>query len=142
MIIHHWTCLWDDTPSGDVYHACWKITNMERDCLFWGEGSGGEQAVGGISGEKTFQKEKVCLVVGYPGYHYHCALEISIYLVYITCFEKKTRLMPGNCFLKTCSFKSNVTPPKTNIHIKNDGLEDVSPFKHGYFGYLCYFSGV
>ena len=33
--------------------------------------------------------------------------------------------MPGNCFLKTCSFKSNVTPPKTNIHTKNDGLEDV-----------------
>ena len=26
------------------------------------------------------------------------------------------------------------TPPKTNIDTKNDGLEDVSPFKHGYFG--------
>ena len=26
------------------------------------------------------------------------------------------------------------TPPKTNIDSKNDGLENVSPFKHGYFG--------
>ena len=25
-------------------------------------------------------------------------------------------------------------PLKTNIDTKNDGLEDVSPFKHGYFG--------
>lgn len=38
--MNHWTCLWDDTPSGDVYHACWKITNMERDCLFGGRGVG------------------------------------------------------------------------------------------------------
>jgi len=79
-------------------------------------------------------------MVGYLGYHYHCTLEICIYLVYITCFPM-SRLMPGNCFSKTCIFKSNVTPPKTNIHTKNDGLEDVSPFKHDYFGYLCYFSG-
>ena len=52
--------------------------------------------------------------------------------------------MPGNCFLKTCSFKSNVTPPKTNIHTKNDGLEDVSPFKHGYIFWvsMLLFGGV
>ena len=30
-----------------------------------------------------------------------------------------------------------ITPPKTNMDTLNDGLEDVSPFKHGYFGYLC-----
>ena len=29
----------------------------------------------------------------------------------------------------------NVTPPKTNT--QNDGLENVCPFKYGYFGYLC-----
>ena len=29
------------------------------------------------------------------------------------------------------------TPPKSNIDTKNDCLENVSPFKHGYFGYLC-----
>ena len=29
------------------------------------------------------------------------------------------------------------TPPKSNIDTKNDGLENASPFKHGYFGYLC-----
>ena len=28
------------------------------------------------------------------------------------------------------------TPPKSNIDTKNDGLENVSRFKHGYFGYL------
>jgi len=27
-----------------------------------------------------------------------------------------------------------VTPQKTKIDTKNDALEDVSPFKHGYFG--------
>ena len=26
---------------------------------------------------------------------------------------------------------------KSNIDTKNDGLENVSPFKHGYFGYPC-----
>ena len=26
-----------------------------------------------------------------------------------------------------------ITPRKTNIDTKNDGLEDVSPFKHAYF---------
>ena len=34
------------------------------------------------------------------------------------------------------------TPPKTNIDTQNDGLEKVIPFKHGYFGYPCPFSGV
>ena len=29
---------------------------------------------------------------------------------------------------------SPITPPKTNIDTKNDGLEYVSPFKHNYFG--------
>ena len=29
------------------------------------------------------------------------------------------------------------TPPKINIDTKNDGLENVSPFRYGYFGYLC-----
>ena len=29
------------------------------------------------------------------------------------------------------------TPPKSNIDTNNDGLENVYPFKHGYFGYLC-----
>ena len=28
------------------------------------------------------------------------------------------------------------TLPRTNIDTKNDGLENVSPFKNGYFGYL------
>ena len=27
------------------------------------------------------------------------------------------------------------TPPETNINTKDDGLEDVSQLKHGYFGY-------
>ena len=29
-----------------------------------------------------------------------------------------------------------ITPPKSNIDTQNDGFLDVSPFKHGYFGYL------
>ena len=29
------------------------------------------------------------------------------------------------------------TPPKTNLDTKNDGLEDVFSFKHGYLGYPC-----
>ncbi len=32
---------------------------------------------------------------------------------------------------------TNRTLPKPNMDTKNDGLENVSPFKHGYFGYLC-----
>ena len=31
---------------------------------------------------------------------------------------------------------SMFTAPKSNIDTKNDGLENVSPFKHGNFGYL------
>ena len=31
--------------------------------------------------------------------------------------------------------------PKLNIDTKNNCLEKVSPFKHGYFGYLCEISG-
>ena len=31
------------------------------------------------------------------------------------------------------------TPPKFNIDTKNDGLENVCPFKYGYFGYPCFF---
>ena len=34
----------------------------------------------------------------------------------------------------TCLWLVFVTPLKANIDTKNDGLEDVSPFKHGYFG--------
>ena len=30
------------------------------------------------------------------------------------------------------------TPPISNIDTKNDGVENVSPFKHGYFGYSIY----
>ena len=33
-------------------------------------------------------------------------------------------------------------PPKSNIDTKNDGFQNVSPFKYGYFGYLCSISGV
>ena len=33
------------------------------------------------------------------------------------------------------------TPPKTNMDIQNDGLENVSPFKHGYFGIYVRFQG-
>ena len=29
------------------------------------------------------------------------------------------------------------TPPKSNIDTKNDVVFNVSPFKYGYFGYLC-----
>ena len=29
------------------------------------------------------------------------------------------------------------TPQKTNIDTKNNGVEDVSPFRYGYFGYPC-----
>ena len=29
------------------------------------------------------------------------------------------------------------TPPKSNTDTQNDGFLDVSPFKHGYFWYLC-----
>ena len=32
---------------------------------------------------------------------------------------------------------SKITPPKSNIDTKNDGFENESPFKHGYFGYPC-----
>ena len=28
----------------------------------------------------------------------------------------------------------NLHPPKTNIDTQNDGLENLPPFKHGYFG--------
>ena len=33
-------------------------------------------------------------------------------------------------------------PPKSNIDTQNDGLENVTPLKHCYFWYLCWFSGV
>ena len=33
------------------------------------------------------------------------------------------------------------TPPKTNMDTKNDGLENVSHFEYGHFGYLCWISG-
>ena len=29
------------------------------------------------------------------------------------------------------------TPPKTNMDTQNDGLEKVTPFEYGHFGYLC-----
>ena len=29
------------------------------------------------------------------------------------------------------------TPLKTKMDTQNDGLEKVTPFKYGYFGYLC-----
>ena len=35
-----------------------------------------------------------------------------------------------------------VTPPKLNIDTKNDGLENGSPFKHGYFRYLVSMSNL
>ena len=31
----------------------------------------------------------------------------------------------------------NIAPAKSNIDTKNDCLENVSSFKHGYFGYPC-----
>lgn len=31
-----------------------------------------------------------------------------------------------------------VTPPKIDLDIKNDGVEHVSPLKHGYFRYYLY----
>lgn len=31
----------------------------------------------------------------------------------------------------------NPVDPKSNIDTKSDGLENVSPFKHYHFGYLC-----
>ena len=34
------------------------------------------------------------------------------------------------------------TPQKSNIDTKHDGLESVSPFKHGYLGYPRVFGGV
>ena len=30
-----------------------------------------------------------------------------------------------------------ITPRKTNMDTQNDGLEEVSPFKHGNCWYLC-----
>ena len=30
-----------------------------------------------------------------------------------------------------------ITPPKTNMDTQNDGLEEVTPFKHGNSWYLC-----
>ena len=37
--------------------------------------------------------------------------------------------------IQFCEYKHG-TPPKTNIDTQNDALENASPFKHGYFGYL------
>ena len=34
-----------------------------------------------------------------------------------------------------------IHPQKSNTDTNNDGLEHVSPFKHGYFGYLSLISG-
>ena len=31
--------------------------------------------------------------------------------------------------------------PKSYIDTQNDGLENVFPFKHSYFGHLCWISG-
>ena len=33
--------------------------------------------------------------------------------------------------------KVQVPPPKTKMDTQNDGLERVTPFKHGNFWYLC-----
>ena len=32
---------------------------------------------------------------------------------------------------------NHIHPRNLTLNTKNDGLENVSPFKHGYFGYLC-----
>ena len=45
-------------------------------------------------------------------------------------FERSRTLLVKNL----CKSKINDTPQKTNIDTKNDCLEDVSSFKHGYFG--------
>ena len=34
------------------------------------------------------------------------------------------------------------TAPKTNMDTQNDGLEKVTPFRHGNCWYLCWISGV
>ena len=36
--------------------------------------------------------------------------------------------------IKNGGWTYKITPPKTNIDTKINGLEDVSPFDHGYFG--------
>ncbi len=35
------------------------------------------------------------------------------------------------------TYVKNLTLPKTNMDTQNDGLEKVTPFKHGNFWYLC-----
>ena len=47
-------------------------------------------------------------------------------------------LKKGICTVSTDLF----TPPKSKIDTQNDGFKNVSPFKYGYFGYPCSFSGV
>ena len=57
-----------------------------------------------------------------------------------SCSSIDVILMFASKTLRKDSYSPRVhscTPPKSNIDTKNDGLENVSPFKHGYFGYLC-----
>ena len=49
--------------------------------------------------------------------------------------------MPDSLHLQPQGAIPKPTPPKSNIDTTNDGLENVSPFKHGNFGYLCWISG-
>ncbi len=46
-------------------------------------------------------------------------------------FQERLVESPG--YIPPTSF----TPPKSKIDTKNDGLENVAPFKYGHFWYLC-----
>ena len=47
------------------------------------------------------------------------------------------KLTFGKFFQPIISKDINGTPPKTNMDTQNDGLEKVTPFKHGNCWYLC-----
>ena len=75
----------------------------------------------------------------------------SFFLVQILCgteslqfpFEMDFLQLPPRTFRECYRFTKSIHPKKSNIDTnKNDGFEHVSPFKHGYFGYLCLISGT
>ena len=62
-----------------------------------------------------------------------------VFFMFFCCYMKSlTWISLGSKFLRLAIWTIWMdTPPKFNVDTKNDGLESVSPFKHGNFGYLC-----
>ena len=81
--------------------------------------------------KRPFQKA-VCDLPGSPGcFHLENVQPFNLQPAAKRGWEKKTNSIHFNTGIW------RITLPETNIDTQNYGLENVSPFNYGYFGYLC-----